>query len=129
MAVHYFWQDEQKSILCIRFEGKWTWEELYVAQDALTDEMKKSSHPIDLILYSPIALNHVPPNALSHVPILMRRLTGTARLIVVSTPSPIWHSLNKLLSLVSGQYSLKVQMSKTFDEALCKLNAFRKEHD
>ena len=49
MPVNAVWDDEAKTIVRLDYIGKWTWDDVYVATEAMNEMMKSVSHPVSII--------------------------------------------------------------------------------
>lgn len=116
MSISVMWENNERTILRYRFNGKWTWEEFYAAIErgqALQDEV---TQPVDVLLdmlESPV----VPGGAIRHFrPIGKIAHPNTEMRIVVSS-SGIIAGLYAVFIRMIGSAARSYRIVRTLDEA------------
>lgn len=66
MPVIYTWDNSDKTTLCYRLEGRWTWEELYQALGESRKVWNTVNHVVDVIVDLSASPGFPPGNILGH---------------------------------------------------------------
>ncbi len=66
MPVQATWDNPEKTIILLNFEGNWTWEETYQAVAERNQLINAVENKVDIIVNFGGAGFKVPPNALTH---------------------------------------------------------------
>lgn len=66
VPVTYGWDNTEKTTLCYRLEGRWTWEECYQSLDESRKLWNSVSHLVDVIVDMAASAGFPPGNILGH---------------------------------------------------------------
>jgi hypothetical protein len=66
MPVHAYWDDTEKTILVVSFEGRWTWDEYEQMRGTALAMMDSVDHPIDIVYDGPTRIL-APPDFVTRI--------------------------------------------------------------
>ncbi len=66
MSVMYAWDNREKTTLCYRLEGRWTWDELYQGLEESRKLWSSVNHKVDIIVDMTGSSTFPPGNILGH---------------------------------------------------------------
>ncbi|MEO8611825.1 MAG: hypothetical protein ABI690_28255 [Chloroflexota bacterium] len=66
MPVIYQWDNSDKTVLCYRLEGRWTWDEIYQMLEEARALWKSVNHTVDMIVDMTGSAGFPPDNILGH---------------------------------------------------------------
>ncbi len=90
VAAH--WDDDEKTIIRMIFEGRWTWDDFYAADRQVIDMEKEGGARIDIIV-DLLSSGPLPQNTLLHVKNIADRQSDKMGLNVLVTTSPLIRNL------------------------------------
>lgn len=79
MPITHYWVDDEQTILCWRFEGNWDIEEYKEAFIAMSDEIRKRDHSVDMVA-DLLDSWHPPSKAFSLAGFVNRHIADNMRL-------------------------------------------------
>ncbi|MEO8606616.1 MAG: hypothetical protein ABI690_01940 [Chloroflexota bacterium] len=119
MPVHFTWDNPEKRVAHYKFEGKWTWDELYESFRASWNEFIQLDHVIDSIS-DLTQTKTLPPSAMTHVRSLSQnRPPNTGVMIIVGANTFMTVAMQTFRQIFAAtlKRDLDVLFAKTLDEA------------
>lgn len=107
MPVHVSWDNQEKTVIHLKFEGNWTWEEVYHAVDNRNGMIDEVDHKVDIMVDFEAASMRVPPSAITHTRSIMRQAHDLIDLNVIvgfkSGHKALWGIIEKVYATL-GKY-------------------------
>lgn len=91
-SIEVFWDNDERTIIYMLFEGRWTWDDFYAADKQVIELEKDGADRVDVIVDLRQSAG-LPPNTLLHVKNIADKQSEKIGLNVLVTPSPLIHSL------------------------------------
>ncbi len=85
MAVEFHWEDDEHTILHLRFGGSWTWEEFYPIHQEVEALARERPYTVYTLIDLRDSQGNVPPNALTHLKNIASRRGKNAGLSILVT--------------------------------------------
>lgn len=121
MVISVDWYDNGKTILCMQFDGHWTWDD-YVAAWAQINQLAETvSWPVGLMIVIPERLP-IPRNVLSLAQHNRRSRHPNIALRVLVTTNDVARSLFRLFVGLNPDRAAKYRVVSTQAAALAVLN-------
>src|SRR5262245_53175291 len=102
MPVQATWDNSEKTVILLNFEGNWTWEETYEAVEQRNRLVETVANDVDLIVNFGEAGLRVPPNAITHTRKIMSYPNDQiGRVAIVGFKSihiTLWNVVRKIYS-------------------------------
>ena len=115
MPIIVDWDDDQKTVICYRYTGKWTWDEYGAAVETATRLIDSVGHKVDIIGdFSEGVL--VPSHALSNFRKSwnLRQPTGTVVLVINSS---FLESMVNVFRRLYAEIGSRLYVTKSLEEA------------
>lgn len=121
MPIKAEWDNPQKTIIRQTFSGNWTWEELYIVSDTITEMLDAVTYPVDLLLDLRNAPS-LPTNALAHIRLLDREHRNQGKIVAVGL-NAIIQVIYEVIIKIRPNTTARITIVKTLDEAYALFNA------
>lgn len=125
MPVHIVWDDDDRTIIRYDYEGRWTWEELYIASKQVPDMFSAVSHSVDVI-HNLTGSRGLPGGALSHANRLSTQLPDNWGVSVVAGSNMFVSGMLNVFRKIYRQFGERYFTTTTLEEAYALL---RERHD
>jgi hypothetical protein len=103
MSIIVEWDNEQQTILCLRYEARWNWDDFNLAAKQMTLMLDAVSHPVDLV-FDVRSGAFPPPGAMSRFRSIMDNPHPGVRHLVFVAPSLVCSFVQGLIRLMSSLY-------------------------
>lgn len=125
MPVQTSWDNPEKTIILLKFEGNWTWEETYQAVAERNHLINAVENKVDIIVDFGDAGFKVPPNALTHTRNIMGQSHNRIVRNVVVGFKPMHIALWKIIEKVYATMGKSQQyfLVGSLDEARAMLTS------
>jgi hypothetical protein len=100
MPVQVTWDNPEKTIILLTFEGNWTWEETYQAVAERNRMIESVSNNVDIIVNFGSAGFKIPPNAITHTRNIMSQSHSRIVRNVVVGFKPVHIALWKIIEKI-----------------------------
>jgi hypothetical protein len=129
MGVNVSWLDAERTILIYELYGKWTWDAFYLAFEQALTMMAGVPHIVYALTIArdEAARHHIPPNILTHFPIITRRLPANAgaAVMVVTGFNPIWRSIYNAVVKLYPPFGQRVTPVSSEAEGLARIARYK----
>ncbi|MFN8529517.1 MAG: hypothetical protein U0670_12970 [Anaerolineae bacterium] len=125
MPIAVYWEDETKQVIRWKFDGKWTWEDVYKASRDAIDLRAGMTEPVVVYVDQRNAANLVPSGAVHHLSNLIHMGRESRRLLVIISPFEFYLQLAKIVLSVYREIGRKIFVVRTFEEAEQLVEPFR----
>jgi hypothetical protein len=116
MGVTVSWDNDQKTIICYDFHGRWTWEDFYASTAQAFAMTRNVTHRVDVIcLIHPGAV--LPANAMYHFRQAMVNAPHNRGATVIVGGSGFIKRLVKIFRNFNKRLGERVMIADTMDEA------------
>jgi hypothetical protein len=116
MAIRYYWQDDEKTLIRYELEGSWTWDELYGVLYEALQEIQAVGHRVDAII-DLRNTNNVPGAGLTNLKRISELNPSNSELSVFVTSSAFLRSLYEMGSRIHQGVARHYRIVPTMDEA------------
>ncbi len=96
------WGNDEHSIILVRLSIGWQWLDFELAVDEYLKMMDSVKHRVHLIIFTQDALIEVPPNALMHLPRLMKMTHPREDKTIIVGHFPIFTTLLNIIRQLPG---------------------------
>lgn len=118
MPISVDWLDQPKTILHMKFEDKWTWDEFHASEKQVKLLSSAIEYPTFLLMDFAESRISVPAGALSHFRRAAQGTPASRKAIVIIGPHLfIARTIVTLLTKL-GMTHLKFHITRTYDEAV-----------
>jgi len=117
MPISVSWYDEGHRAILQRYEGKWTWEELSQAAQAVRELAMTVPHTVILLIDISQSQNMPSGNALSQGRAAFNAMPSNLGQIMVAMRSQMMEIFGDLIIKMLPQWRNRVHFTKTFAEA------------
>lgn len=116
MPIRVYWEDAEQTIVRYDFEGRWTWDELYVAYYQAIAMENSVTHRVDIILDMRTS-SFIPANALLHMKNFSEKQPPNVGLSIFVTTNAFIISLYNTAIKFYAKIAFYFRLVKTLDQA------------
>jgi hypothetical protein len=127
MPVYASWDNPEKTVIALKFEGDWTWDEAYQAVIERNRLIDSVDNKVDIIVNFGSAGFRVPPNAITHTRNMMSQSHERIVRNVIIGFKPMHIALWKVIEKVYESMGKKQMyfLSASIDDARATLAEMR----
>jgi hypothetical protein len=124
MPIMVKWDDEAQSVVLMRFQGKWSWDEMYKAAQESVALRKAKTHRCALILDLLQGAN-VPTGALTHLRNALSISSEDREITVVLTDKPFLKTLYTMFTKLYKKLGDTLFLADTMEDARRVISEWR----
>ncbi|MBI1258561.1 MAG: hypothetical protein GC204_13920 [Chloroflexi bacterium] len=131
MGVRTDWYNQDKTIICYQFTGRWDWDEFYVGWEWVRQAMASVDHKVALIVDMQ-ATRHIPVSSMVHLRAVVRRVNPNyAGVTVLVGTDSVGPAVSAVLYKMNPALREKYQalFADTLEEAEQMLADWRKQEE
>lgn len=118
MGINSSWDNDEKTIILMEFEGQWTWTDVQNVGTRHNQMIDEVTHPVDFIVDFSKS-QHVPPGFLQHTRRVLSGAHPRSRAVILVGMNPL---MRAGFDMMFRTYSLLLRsrmfkMAKSVDEA------------
>jgi hypothetical protein len=115
--MHAFWENEERSIIRCKGEGRWTWEEYHAVLNDIVAMMGTVTHRVDLIVVEGAGSVMPPGSPRPHFQHATKMYPPNAGASVIVVKSALATAMATLWSKIPGSMMGNVKLVRSLDEA------------
>ncbi|MBZ0295513.1 MAG: hypothetical protein K8L99_23345 [Anaerolineae bacterium] len=126
MPIHTFWDNEDKTVVRVENEGKWTWDEFHLSLDEVASLIESVDHRVDVINVDRPGASMPPGPPVIHFQRATRMFAQYGSLNIVVVRSALNRSmLMTFARMLVGTTSSTLMILDSEDEAYAMIEADR----
>ena len=116
------WDDDEKTIIRIRWQGAWSWDVYYEFHERVFEMMRSVDHPVYLI-YDVSQITDVGEGAMTHFRNMAKRFPDNLAGQVVVGPNEFLKAIGQMYNQMMPEEAERLQLFTSVEDAHAALKA------